>query len=298
MRGIVKKTFIPARGEWKLAYDFFCPTKIGSNPPLVLLHGLLGNRKQNRHVAKILAHNLQTPVLIPDLTNHGDSFHRSAHSNKLMSDDISSLLKSPEINPQYSGGYVMIGHSMGGKAAMLHALNHPNDVLGVASVDNVPYRNPSAADPEFARFDRFFSYAKQYLTNSTFSSLTEVDQKLKEIEQDKLFRQLLVSNFRRSKVSKSMECKVPVEVLQRSLEGLKVLEVDNSVKYYGPLLIIRALKSPFVGVIDHEKVSCHFPNYSISDINTGHWVITEDCPGFVTIIDEWIKNQNFGNHQQ
>ncbi|KAG7699917.1 hypothetical protein KL930_000604 [Ogataea haglerorum] len=298
MRGIVKKTFTPGKGEWKLAYDFFCPTSTGTIPPLVLLHGLLGNRKQNRHVAGILAHNLQTPVLVPDLTNHGDSFHRSAHSNELMSEDISNLLKTPAINPQYSRGYVMIGHSMGGKAAMFHALNHPNDVLGVASVDNVPYKNPRAADSEFARFDRFFSYVKQFLTNSTFSSLAEVDQKLKDIEPDKRFRQLLASNFKRNKVSKAIECKVPVDVLQQSLETLKILEVDGSLKYNGPLLIIRALKSPFVGEIDHEKVSDHFPNYSTSDINTGHWVITEDCPGFVTIIDEWIKNQKFGNHQQ
>ncbi|ESX00775.1 hypothetical protein KL918_004392 [Ogataea parapolymorpha] len=297
MSGLVKKTFIPGRGEWKLAYDLFSPTSIGSNPPLVLLHGLLGNRKQNRHVAKILAHNLQTPVLIPDLTNHGDSFHRSAHSNEIMSEDLSNLLKAPEIDPQYSGGYVMIGHSMGGKAAMFHAVNHPNDVLGVASVDNVPYKNPSEADSEFARFDRFFSYAKEILP-TTFSSLAELDQKLKEIEPDKRFRQLLASNFKRSKVSKAIECKIPIEVLQQSLESLKILEIDDSLKYYGPLLIIRALKSPFVGEIDHEKVFGHFPNYSTRDINTDHWVITEDGPGFVTIIDQWIKNQNFGNHQQ
>ena len=45
-----------------------------------------------------------------------------------------------------------MGHSMGAKVAMIHALRYPGVVKGVVSIDNVPYTNPEDSLIEFEKF--------------------------------------------------------------------------------------------------------------------------------------------------
>ena len=68
-----------------------------------------------------------------DARNHGESPHSDHMSCELMSEDTVSLLKDLGV-----GKTVLVGHSMGGRTAMVTALNHPTMVDRLLVLDVAP----------------------------------------------------------------------------------------------------------------------------------------------------------------
>ncbi|MCF2872496.1 alpha/beta fold hydrolase [Octadecabacter sp. G9-8] len=101
-----------------------------SNPTLLIAHGLFGSARNWGVIAKRLSDRFY--VIAPDMRNHGDSPWFDTHSYFDLADDLAQLLDGPS--------YV-VGHSMGGKAAMVMALQHPELVekLVVADIAPVTY---------------------------------------------------------------------------------------------------------------------------------------------------------------
>ncbi|CAA6805338.1 MAG: Esterase, partial [uncultured Thiotrichaceae bacterium] len=86
--------------------------------PLVVQHGLFGSLDNwNTFAAK---QKTERPVIAIDMRNHGDSPHVKGMSYSKMADDVLEVLDHLEL-PVVD----LMGHSMGGKVAMLLALNHP-----------------------------------------------------------------------------------------------------------------------------------------------------------------------------
>ncbi|KAM8951313.1 sn-1-specific diacylglycerol lipase ABHD11 isoform 2-T2 [Lycaon pictus] len=88
-----------------------------ARPALVFLHGLFGSKTNFNSIAKALAQQTGRRVLTVDARNHGDSPHSPEMSYEAMSQDLQDLLPQLGLVP-----CVLIGHSMGGKTAMLLAL--------------------------------------------------------------------------------------------------------------------------------------------------------------------------------
>uniref|UniRef100_A0A8C9E8X5 sn-1-specific diacylglycerol lipase ABHD11 n=1 Tax=Phocoena sinus TaxID=42100 RepID=A0A8C9E8X5_PHOSS len=88
-----------------------------TRPPLVFLHGLFGCKTNFNSIAKALAQQTGRRVLTVDARNHGDSPHSPDMSYEAMSQDLQDLLPQLGLVP-----CVLIGHSMGGRTAMLLAL--------------------------------------------------------------------------------------------------------------------------------------------------------------------------------
>ncbi|XP_035876707.1 protein ABHD11 isoform X3 [Phyllostomus discolor] len=86
-------------------------------PALVFLHGLFGCKTNFNSIAQALARQTGRRVLTVDARNHGDSPHSPDMSYEAMSQDLQDLLPQLGLVP-----CVLIGHSMGGKTAMLLAL--------------------------------------------------------------------------------------------------------------------------------------------------------------------------------
>jgi len=111
------------------------PPQSSSNPPIVLLHGLLGNRKNFNTLAATLATTASTSVHALDLRNHGS---KETWSNETtyaaMASDVVETLESFSI-PKC----VLIGHSMGGKVAMSLATSPDQHLLdGLICIDIAP----------------------------------------------------------------------------------------------------------------------------------------------------------------
>lgn len=101
-----------------------------SRPKLLIAHGLYGSGRNWGVIAKRLSD--QFFVVCPDMRNHGSSPWYDTQSYFDMADDLAGLLDGPTR---------VVGHSMGGKASMVLALQHPELVekLIVADIAPVAY---------------------------------------------------------------------------------------------------------------------------------------------------------------
>lgn len=105
----------------------------GAARPVLIVHGLYGSGRNWGVIAKRLSD--RGPVLVVDQRNHGDSFWSDSHSYPDMAADLAEVITA-------RGGPVdVVGHSMGGKAAMVLALTRPDLVerLIVADIAPVAY---------------------------------------------------------------------------------------------------------------------------------------------------------------
>ncbi|XP_054946762.1 sn-1-specific diacylglycerol lipase ABHD11 isoform X3 [Physeter macrocephalus] len=110
-----------------------------TRPPLVFLHGLFGCKTNFNSIAKALAQQTGRRVLTVDARNHGDSPHSPDMSYEAMSQDLQDLLPQLGLVP-----CVLIGHSMGGRTAMLLALQRPELVERLIAVDISPVESSSS----------------------------------------------------------------------------------------------------------------------------------------------------------
>ncbi|MEO1552275.1 MAG: alpha/beta fold hydrolase, partial [Pseudomonadota bacterium] len=97
----------------------------GEGPPLLIAHGLYGSARNWGVIAKRLSD--RHAVTAVDMRNHGDSPWFDTHSYDDMAGDLAP----------FAGGDVL-GHSMGGKAAMVLALTQPNRVTRLVVADIAP----------------------------------------------------------------------------------------------------------------------------------------------------------------
>jgi pimeloyl-ACP methyl ester carboxylesterase len=105
----------------------------GSGPPVLVLHGLFGSATNWRSVARALAKSRR--VLAVDLRNHGLSPWADSMGYSDMADDVLALIEGKGLQQP-----AVIGHSMGGKVAMVLALRHPGSVGQLVVVDIAPVR--------------------------------------------------------------------------------------------------------------------------------------------------------------
>ncbi len=108
----------------------------GSGSPLVILHGMLGSSINWRGIAKRLSHACR--VFAVDLRNHGQSPWHDSMSYAEMAEDVADFIQRRNLT-----GVSVLGHSMGGKTAMMLALEHGNLVERLMVVDIAPVDYPS-----------------------------------------------------------------------------------------------------------------------------------------------------------
>ncbi len=107
-------------------------------PPLLIAHGLFGSARNWGVIAKRLSDDRQ--VIAVDMRNHGDSGWHDSHGYADMAQDLAEVIDA------HGGQADVVGHSMGGKAAMALALTHPDTVnrLVVADIAPVAYGHTQA----------------------------------------------------------------------------------------------------------------------------------------------------------
>ena len=100
--------------------------------PLLIAHGLFGSARNWNVIAKRLS--AARPVVVVDMRNHGASPWFDTQSYPDMAADLAQVMTEP---------MHVLGHSMGGKAAMVLALHHPENLrkLIVADIAPVAYQH-------------------------------------------------------------------------------------------------------------------------------------------------------------
>ena len=110
----------------------------GEGQPLVILHGLFGSSDNWQTLGKKLAENYH--VFLVDLRNHGRSPHSEEHSYELMAKDVVEIIEERSLRH-----VILIGHSMGGKAAMVFAQQNPELLDKLIVVDIGPKAYPPSS---------------------------------------------------------------------------------------------------------------------------------------------------------
>ena len=103
----------------------------GEGPPLIILHGLFGSGRNWTSIAKNLAANWR--VMTVDLRNHGASPWDADMNYALMAEDVLALIEAEKLDSP-----VLLGHSMGGKTAMMAALTNPDAIGALIVADIAP----------------------------------------------------------------------------------------------------------------------------------------------------------------
>src|SRR5919199_2327201 len=115
------------------------PRREGSGPPVLCLHGLFGAGRNWGGGARALADRFE--VVLPDLRNHGASPWSDEVGYPALAADLAALMDELGL-----GSARIVGHSMGGKAAMVLALTAPQRVERLVVVDIAPVAYPPALE--------------------------------------------------------------------------------------------------------------------------------------------------------
>ncbi len=115
-------------------------------PTIVLLHWLGGSARTWTEITSILAERGMRALAI-DLPGFGDSVDNSNHSVQSMADDVLATLCA--LNPtQFSTGWLLGGHSMGGKVATVLTRSLLDDSSTISMPTGLILVSPSPPGPE------------------------------------------------------------------------------------------------------------------------------------------------------
>jgi esterase len=226
----------------------------GQGVPLLILHGLFGSSKNWASVGRYLAGYCRPFAL--DLRNHGQSPRSPSHSLEDLVGDLEQWVRENLLEPP-----VLLGHSMGGLAAMGYALHHPSEVRALAIVDIAPRSYGHGYEAEFRALR---------LDLSTFKSRGEVDRALAALLPDERTRKFFQTSLEPGPMGFRWTVNGPA--LERS-PLLRGQEPALEGRYEGPTLLVRGGNSPFVGEQDLTRMRELFPDLRVRTIaGADHWV--------------------------
>ena len=246
----------------------------GEGKPLIILHGFLGMSDNWKTLGTQFAEQgFQVHML--DLRNHGRSFHSDEFNYTVMSEDIVAYCNFHQLKK-----INIIGHSMGGKAAMFLAVNHPEliDNLIVADIGPKYYR-PHHQD------------ILEGLNAVDFSlkpERNEVDEILKKFIPDFGTRQFLMKSLH-WKEPGQLAFRFNLDVFNTEIEQVgKALPEESH--FDKPTLFIRGGNSRYILDEDFDAIKNQFPKAEFETIpNAGHWLHAENPQLFFDLTIRFLK---------
>jgi pimeloyl-ACP methyl ester carboxylesterase len=249
-------------------------TEYGAGSPVAILHGLFGSGRNWRAIAQQLA--VRHRVVAFDLRNHGASPWADGMSYGEMVDDLRASLRTRNIEHA-----ALLGHSMGGKVAMLAALLYPNKFERLVVVDIAPAPNP----PTLLVYVRTMRAAD--LRGVTRRS--EVDAQLAGAVPDAAERAFLLQNL---VVADGMaRWRLNLEAIEREfprISGFPDLTAGSA--FHGPTIFIAGVRSTYIKPEHEPAIRRLFPRALIERIEeAGHWVHAEQPQAFLKAVGPFLS---------
>jgi esterase len=248
--------------------------------PLVVLHGLFGSGDNWRSHAEALSED--RPVLVPDMPNHGRSLHTDDMDFRSIAryvwSGISELSDSLSIT---ASTFALLGHSMGGKAAMAMAFQEPQRTARIISADIAPREYVPSHGEIFE--------AMEAVAAATVNSRNEADRIMAQRIPAKAVRLFLLKSLVRDEESGEYRWLLNVEGLRASYDEVRGWPFREE-RYDGPALFIAGGDSPYIGPGDGDAISRHFPAYDLKTIpDVGHWLHVEDRQVFLELVTGFLS---------
>jgi esterase len=241
-------------------------------PVLCLMHGLFGSSTNWMGIVRQL--QTQFRIINLDLRNHGRSPHYSEMDYPLMVDDLLALLEFLDLQ-----SVSLLGHSMGGKVAMLTALTHPERVekLVVADIAPITYEN---------RFASIFE-GLQTMPLQQLQSRDEADQHLTGYVSEPGVRQYLLQNL--LKQQQQWGWRFNLQSLRAAMPLLTGFPVLGRSAFPGDALFIHGEHSNYVNEQAIERIDNHFPHNRRRMIyGAGHWLYAEQPIAFAQAVSRFL----------
>ncbi len=244
-----------------------------SRPPVLLLHGLFGSANNWLGVVKRLQEDYR--LILPDLRNHGRSPHHPQMDYPAMAGDLLALLDRLELE-----NASLVGHSMGGKAAMWLALNQPERVGRLLVGDIAPVGYPN-------RFAEIFAGLCE-LPLASLPSRESADQRLARRVPNDAVRQFLLQNLVRQPAGWAWRFNLPV--LSGSIDALAGFPPDQGLSYAGETMFLYGERSDYVKPEYRETIERLFPHARLRILpGVGHWLYAEQPEAFSRVVRAFLK---------
>uniref|UniRef100_A0A2A4JLE5 sn-1-specific diacylglycerol lipase ABHD11 n=1 Tax=Heliothis virescens TaxID=7102 RepID=A0A2A4JLE5_HELVI len=237
------------------AFRVHGPRPTSASVPIFVLHDCLGSKANWEHICQRITMSTNMTVIAVDARNHGDSPEASSHGYYDLAEDITYLLNSLNIDKG-----IFIGHSMGGRTAMLYALTEPTKVASLVVVDISPASIPNC-------LAEFYPKAVDVLSSVEFNDMDLDKAKLaarKEILDSGLFQseidlQLILMNIARMK-NNYIGWKYNLDALKSNMSKILSFPTVPEKQYYGPALFLAGQLSYALKPDDMPGIHRLFPN--------------------------------------
>ena len=247
---------------------------IGEGKPFIILHGFLGMGDNWKTLAKHFSES-NFEVHLVDQRNHGRSLHSDDFDYELLAEDLKTYCQTNNLED-----IILLGHSMGGKTAMLFASKYPELLSKLIVADISPRYYP-------IHHDAILDGLSQ-LDFTTIKTRGEADQVLSNYVSDTGTRMFLLKNLYWVKKGQLG--------LRINLQSLKehVSEVGEALPIHATFnkdtLFLRGDRSEYIAEADEAIIHRHFPNAKITTIsNAGHWLHAENPKDFYTAVMNFIS---------
>lgn len=242
----------------------------GEGPPVVLMHGLFGQARNFGAIQRALAPRFKVVAL--DMRNHGDSPHAADMRYPTLAADVRETLLALDI-----GRAAVVGHSMGGKAAMALALQWP-DLVGrvlVADIAPVAYQHGNTA----------FTQAMQAIPLTPALTRREADAVLAQTVEDETLRPFLLQSLR---FGPDPGWRIGLSEIAAAIPDLEGW-VDLPGAYGGPSVFVTGARSTYVLPEHRPIIRRLFPAARFVVVkNAGHWVHADNPSGFLSVLEAFL----------
>jgi esterase len=227
----------------------------GDQPPILIAHGLFGSARNWGVIARRLAEGRH--VLAVDMRNHGESPWSDSHSYADLAADLAEVIAA------HGSTADVVGHSMGGKAAMALALTHPGAVRRLVVADIAPVAYGHSQQPMID--------AMRAVDLARVESRRDADAQLAAIVPEDGVRAFLLQSLdvagRRWRLNlDALSAEMPLIVGWPDLSG----------SFGGPALFLSGALSDYVKPEHRDTIRSLFPATRFAKIpGAGHWLHAE-----------------------
>ncbi len=235
-------------------------------PPLLIAHGLFGSARNWGVVAKRLSDNREVRAV--DMRNHGESPWFDAQSYPDMAGDLARLIAEPSD---------VLGHSMGGKAAMVLALEHPDKVQRLVVADIAPVTYGHTQMPLID--------AMRELNLSSVETRSDADRQLAASIAEPGVRAFLLQSLD----VKEKRWRLNLDVLARDMERIIGFpEIDGV--FDRPALFLSGSESDYVRRDYRDRIRTLFPKAVFAKIpGAGHWLHADKPREFEAAVASFLS---------
>ena len=231
-------------------------------PPLLIAHGLFGSARNWNAIAKRLA--AQREVLVPDMRNHGDSPWMPSHTYPDMAGDLAEL-----IDPDRPAD--VLGHSMGGKAAMMLALTRPELVRRLIVADIAPVAYTHSQSELIA--------AMRSLDPSPPATRSAMDERLASDIAESGVRAFLLQSL--DLKSDPPRWRLNLDVLDAEMARIIGWPQTNSAAHDGPVVFLAGGESDYLRHEHRPAIKALFPQARFATLrDAGHWLHADQPRAF------------------